>query len=369
MARSQLVIDLGEELGGFDVVGDVASLDRKPGRAQDLRGRAKGRPQEGVRHDRAVVDRHEVARAGVQVLEGDEVERAIPDDGSTGRAPELLLAERSLLLVDRHTERVHLLEMPLRVEGIVAKEDERVPAQLIGPALGHDVQNAAGRLAELRRIRVGEHLELAHGLLAEGGSHRAQGHIVVVEPVHGDVVGPRPLAGEGETGGGRGALLRRAIGVDARRDHGERHEVPAVDRQTLDLLLRDDRRHCRPLRVHQGRGTDDGDGLGGCRHAEREGQVHTRPEQQHKALPSFSGETRERDRHVVGSRLERRNHEPPVLTRSGRPGLVGGNVGGRDHGARKHRLGRIANDTGEVGGGGACLRSGPHRCGERCPEQ
>ena len=132
------------------------------------------------------------------------------------------------------------LEVLLRVERVVAEEEERVARGAVGPALRHDVDDAARRLAELRGVRVGEHLELPHRFLAERGAHAADDDVVVVEAVDGDVVRARPLTGEGQPGRRRRALLRRVVVGDAGRNHRERDEVAAVDRQVVDLLLRDD---------------------------------------------------------------------------------------------------------------------------------
>ena len=59
-------------------------------------------------------------------------------------------------------------------------------------------------------IGVGEHLELAHGFLAERRAHGADRRVVVVEAIDGDVVRPRALAGERQARGARRALLRRS---------------------------------------------------------------------------------------------------------------------------------------------------------------
>ena len=80
------------------------------------------------------------------------------------------------------------LEVLLRVQRVVAEEEERVAARDVGAALGHDVDHAARRLPELRRVRVGDHLEFAHRFLAERRPHAANDDVVVVETVDGDVV-------------------------------------------------------------------------------------------------------------------------------------------------------------------------------------
>src|SRR5437868_14903281 len=84
---------------------------------------------------------------------------------------------------------------------------------LVGAALRNDVDDAATRAADFRRVTVGRHLELLHGVLAEAvrTATRAgapgglpEEHVVRVGAVHGQTVGGAALAAEAEIPAARG---------------------------------------------------------------------------------------------------------------------------------------------------------------------
>ena len=189
-----MVLDLPEQAGVLRRNGTF--VDREPALVEQ--------------RSRGLLDRHEI-RVDVELLEGREEERLVPHDRAPSVAP-LVLAERRLVEVNRIAEDVELLEVLLRVERVVAEIVEGVAVQAVGSALRDDVDDAAGRLAELRGVGVGQDLELADRFLAEARAHGADDLVVVVEAVHHDVVRASPLAGERQARRGRRTLLRRPIG-------------------------------------------------------------------------------------------------------------------------------------------------------------
>ena len=285
----------------------MSRLDGEARAAQNRRGRAEVLPEK--RDVVRVVDRHEVVRGDVETLERQEIERAIPLQRSAERGAVLLLRVRGLLAIDGLTCRIEPLEMILRIERAVAKEEEQVARHRVGAALGHDVDDAAGRLAELGGIRIGEHLEFAHRFLAERRAHAAEGRIVVVEAVDRDVVRSRALAGERQARGARGSLLRRPVGRDAWRQQREPDETSSVDRKTLNLLLRDHGRDDRPLRVDDRRVSRDQHDLLAAGDVQSQADVNQAAERQHDVLEGARREPRQLGADVVGARRERRNQK------------------------------------------------------------
>ena len=91
--------------------------------------------------------------------------------------------------------------------------------QAVGSALRDDVDDAAGRLAELGGVGVGQDLELADRFLAEARAHGADDLVVVVEAVHHDVVRARwPVNDRPDVADAPCCGVRS---VDAGRDHRE----------------------------------------------------------------------------------------------------------------------------------------------------
>ncbi len=154
-------------------------------------------------------------------------------------------------------------------------------------------------------------------------------------------------------------MLRRAVGGYRRRDHGERDEVAAVDRQTLNLLLRDHRCDCCFLRVHDRSGGDHLHRLGGAGETERDVELDEGAERQLDVLAHFVLETLKRDRHLVDARRKRRDRVAAVGARHRRARLIRLSVGGCHRGARQHRLGRVLDDAHQIRRRRARLRRRP----------
>ena len=231
VVRVQVMIDFSEKLIRADVVGHMSRLDGEAGAPEDCRRRAVVLTEKG--HVVRIVNRDEVVGGNVEPLERQEIERAIPLQRTAKRGAVLLLRVGGLLAIDGLPGRAEALEMILRIQRLVPKKEEQIAGHRIRAALGHDVDDPARRLAELGRKRVGEHLKLAHGLLAERRAHAADDRIVVVEPVDRDVVRSRTLAGERQARRAGGSLLRRPIGRHSGREQREPDEASSVDRKML----------------------------------------------------------------------------------------------------------------------------------------
>src|SRR6202040_1858428 len=107
LRSSPLVIHLGEVLPRAHFIRNVSELHRKTvGVEQSRRGR---------------IDRDEVAGIRGEILGRDEEERLIAPDRPAECEAVLRLAEWRFLLVDRITEHVEALEVPLGVQGLVAE--------------------------------------------------------------------------------------------------------------------------------------------------------------------------------------------------------------------------------------------------------
>ncbi len=282
-------------------------------------------------------------RSDVEPLERREIERAIPLQRAAERRTVLLLRVRGFLAIDRLASRIEALEVILRIERGVAKEEEHVARHRVRAALGHDVDHAAGCLAELGCIGVGEHLEFAHRLLAERRAHAPDARVVVVEPVDGDVVRSCALPGERQPRRARRTLLRRAVGRDTRREKREADEIPAVDRQMLNLRLRNHIRDDSTLRVNDWRVSRHEHGLLTAGDIQRQADVDEAAKRQHDVVERSGRESLQFGAHGVCARGQRRNQEMPTLIRDRAAGVVGFDVLRRDSRARKH-CGRLIDD-------------------------
>src|SRR5207247_9851778 len=121
-----------------------------------------------------------------------------------------------------------LLEVRIVIQTIVAEELEGVSARFFGPRTRDDIDDTSGSFSELGRIGIRQHLEFLNGLLAEGGTNGADHRIVVVDTIHHDVVRACALASEGQSGSGRGSLLRGAVGGHSWRDDAEAEEIASI---------------------------------------------------------------------------------------------------------------------------------------------
>ena len=173
---------------------------------------------------------------------GTEEEQPVPLERPAERGAELLLAERRLVAVDARrrpgrTSSKWLLALRLSSR----KKKNALPAKRLVPLLVTMLTTPPEALPNSAEYEFVSTWNSCTASWLNTARTDADRRIVVVEPVDGDVVRAGALAGERQSGGRRGALLRRAIGGHGRRDHRERDEVAAVDRQVLDLL-RDRRR-------------------------------------------------------------------------------------------------------------------------------
>ncbi len=341
VVRFQLMIDLAEELAGADVVRHVARLDDEAGAPED-RGRCPEVLPE-KRHVVRVVDRHEIVRADVEPLERREEERPVSLDGAAGCRAVLLLRVRRLLAIDRLAGWIEPLEVLPGVQRIIAEVKEEVAVERIRAAPGHDVHDAARGFAELGRKRAGQYLELPDRFLAERRTDGADNRVVVVEPVHGDVVRARALAGKREARGARRALLRRAIGRHPRRQQREADEIAAVDREPVDLILSDDARDRRSLRIDDGGFHCHVHRFLAARDVQRQAHVDQAPQREHDALEGSRQKPLQLGPNVVPAGRQRRNHEVAALVGHGASNVVRVDVLRRNRGAGQHR-GRLIDD-------------------------
>ena len=333
--------------------GHVARLDGETGAPEDRRRRAEvlSEKRDVVR----IVDRHEVVGGDVEPLERQEIERAIPLQRTAERRAVLLLRVRGLLAIDGLPRRIEALEVILRIQRPIAKKEEQIAGHRVRAALGHDVDDPAGRLAELGRKRVGEHLELADRLLAERRAHAADGRIVVVEPVDRDVVRSRALAGERQARGARRPLLRRPVGRHTRREQREPDEISTVDRKVPNLLLRDHARDDRPLRVDDRRVSRDEHDLLAPGDVQRQADIEQTAERQHDILERSRRESLQLGAHVIGAWRERWNQKMSALVGHRAASLVRVDVLRRHRRAGEHR-GRLIHDRpAKIGRRGARL--------------
>src|SRR6202000_2995654 len=103
----------------------------------------------------------------------------------------------------------------LELAGGIVRPDRAV--ELVGAAVGDDVEDAADGLAVLREIAAGDDAELLHELDREGRGEDAEGRIV-----HGDAVDDERVLRRGCAGDGHAEAVRgRAWGYP-----GERLERP-----------------------------------------------------------------------------------------------------------------------------------------------
>ena len=141
-----------------------------------------------------------------------------------------------------------LLNQLLASKASLRVELEHAAVVLVRPALELQVDDAAQRSAELGGVRARLELELLERVDAREDDHGLEPGLVVVDAVEHVVVVARPLPvrrerGRGAPGQAAGPVdvAPRRAAQDAGHGPGQAHEVPAVERQGLDLLLDDGR--------------------------------------------------------------------------------------------------------------------------------
>ena len=155
-----------------------------------------------------------------------------------------------------------LLGLRQRVQALVAEVLEDRALELVGAALGDDLEGAAVGAARVGAEALGLEVELADRVEREV-LHQAADRVVVVVAAVDQVVDVAAAAARDL----RGELRRLGrVGVEAEADarHQRRQvaELPAVQRQVLDLGGGDDLAHAGVLDVDQRRLGRDRDLLG-----------------------------------------------------------------------------------------------------------
>src|SRR5689334_9187521 len=111
--------------------------------------------------------------------------------------------------------------------------------KVVRAAFGDDVDDAAGRAAKLRGVRVCIDLIFLHGLLRDscaGGVDRVVGEVGTVDL---DQSGAAALTADVKSGGRGGADRAAVVTVDGRDRQGKPGRTALVDGQILDPLLVD----------------------------------------------------------------------------------------------------------------------------------
>ena len=320
------------------------------GRNRVVRERQSGlRIAHGAREDAvALVDGRHRGRANHALgepcrLDVAEEERFALDD----RAAEV--AAEVVLLVIRLRRALTDREEIIRVEFVVAQELVRGSVQRVRTRLRGDADGGARRLAELRRVRARDDLELADRIHRRPRHLRRQfldvfGNRVVVEAVEQEIVLQRTDAVHVDAARAarrRAArLFRVAIALHA---GGEAEQVVPVtqrQRQVGDLRLADDGAERRLLRVDERRRRFHADAL--LERADGEREVEAR------ALARLA-ESLQLDVDDVLAGDERRDDVTALCIGDCLRGDVGADVHGRHRGARYHRVGLILDSPGDRG--------------------
>ena len=250
-----LLLDLVGERGQFQRVAvvDVPVHLQQPGR-RALRQRGAD-VAEDVAVGVGTVD-PAIAQQGIG-------EQVILDQGATGpdrgrrhRAGGVLAVVRNMATPVRIARIVVVNVGVLAVERIRRIEDVAARVEIVGTALGHDVDHAAGHATEFGAVTAGLHLLFGD---------RFEGHLPEVEVAErvGDVEAVDEVAVLGHRAATEGGQVaeRRVAAHRARRQQGDVGDV-ARDRDLGDLLGRQDRGRFDRRNVDgvDGAGADDFDG-------------------------------------------------------------------------------------------------------------
>ena len=241
MRRRQRRVDLAEQHAGVVGLVHEGAGAALPGQAEAVLQQRQQAPAFAVRIDRRIVEGGLRLLALLLVLiVGEEEERLVALDRSAERSAELVLAEVLVLGAVR----------VLAEQRAVAAEIEGGALVPVGAALGHHVDEAADRAAELGRGAVGDDLELLHRLEADDvlgpltAALLAEERVVGVGAVDHHVVVDAALAADADLG-----AVRSLDDADGRRQLDEVDEVAAVDRQLGHRLFVDQRGLLRTRRL------------------------------------------------------------------------------------------------------------------------
>ena len=144
LTAADVLIELAEPLSRAHLIWHVAGVEAETGVPQDLCWCPERHLRlKRMRDVRLIVYRDEIVGVDLLSLDRRKVEQPVPPHRATDRGAVLLLTEWRLLHRDRIAEEVEALEVVLRIQGVVAKEEVRAAARGVGPAPGHDIDDAA----------------------------------------------------------------------------------------------------------------------------------------------------------------------------------------------------------------------------------
>jgi hypothetical protein len=138
-------------------------------------------------------------------------------------------------------------ERVARIERFVTMEVIATALQRVGARPGDGIQDQAARVAELRLILAGEDLKFLDGVRRRVRSNRVDQHQFIADPVDERFTAPTRLAI------GRDRFLGAASRDHPGRQQRQLRGVAAVERETIDLLARNDFVHGAVARVDERR--------------------------------------------------------------------------------------------------------------------
>ena len=285
---------------------------------------------------------HRGERVLLRALErGEEVRAVLDDRPAEGPA---VLVPAVVLLVDVG----QLLRLGPGVHRVIAERREEAALEIVRAALRHDVHHAAVAAAVLGLVALGDEVEFLDGLEREQLQEPADRVVVVVAAVN-LVVDVAAVAA-----GNLGRLLR-ALGrvrVEPHRDAGNRHrqvrELPAVERQRLDLVHVDHAAHRRRGGFEQRRLARHRHRLRHRRDRELDVEVQRLGDVEHQVLALQFGEPGELQREVGLADGQRGEAEQPFTVSDDRPAEAGDGLRRRDRDSRERPALLVGDASGDV---------------------
>ena len=287
----------------------------------------------------------------VDALEGEEIKRLVPDQRPADGAARLRAAEIAERFAVRGVRRQSL--EPLVVE--------QAALDLIGSRLGDDVDDAAGRAAELGAGAGGDHLEFLDRFERDVDRRPLPAHllaekaVVVVAAVEADVVEHAALSREGDF-----VAIGTLHDADARREREKIFELAPQNRRRFDRGLVERAGRGRAADVDRRRDRGDGDGFGDARHLHRRAETNGLANRDDHVLFHDRGKAGQLQRHRVaaGRQLQRDKAAVPIGDQAARQ--VGVDVADLDVDSGKDAAARVGH--GRVDHTGRDLRlRGPRR--------